>query len=165
MIDPLSFAPISSDQGDNEMIELDREALVNAITSARERKLNSSQKLAVYAFTLEKVPAKILARVFNVRTNAIYYIGHWEHTPAYRAAKDSFDRLGRDRVWAEIVTPAQIELVNADLRNLMYGKPLKNDRHRSGRNYRSGPRTGRTGAIAPLPEAASDGAGGNAEAS
>jgi hypothetical protein len=144
------------------MVELDREALAHAKSNSRDRKLNSAEKLAIYAFTLEGVPAKILARLFDVRANAIYYIANWEHTAAHQSVKDAFNRLGKERVWSEVITEEQTERVNADLQALMKGNKIHDRRHR--RINRRGPRPGRTGATSPVPEAASDGASGSAEA-
>jgi hypothetical protein len=138
------------------MVELDEEALVNARARSRDRKLSSLEKLAIYAFAVKGVQAPVLARVFDVNPNAIYYITKWEHTAAHRAAKESFERLGEERVWAEIVTEAQIEQVNAENRNLMNGKPINDRGHRRINRSRSRPRRARA-AINVL-EAASDGA-------
>jgi hypothetical protein len=138
------------------MVELDKEALANARARSRDRKLSSLEKIAIYAFAIKGVQAPVLARVFGVNPNAIYYIAKWEHTAAHKAAKESFKRLGADRVWAEIVTPAQIEQVNAENRNLVNGKPIHDRGHRRINRSRSRPRRARA-AINVL-EAASDGA-------
>ena len=144
------------------MVELDEEALANARSTSRERKLSSLEKIAIYAFMLRGVQAPVLARVFGVNPNAIYYIAKWEHTAAHKAARDSFDRLGADRVWAEVVTEAQIEQVNAENRNLMNGKPINDRRYRRLNRSRSRPRRAR--AAAPLPEATSDAESGSPQA-
>jgi hypothetical protein len=143
------------------MIELDEEALANARSTSRERKLTSLEKVAIYAFMLRGVQAPVLARVFGVNPNAIYYIAKWEHTAAHRAAKDAFERLGADRVWTEIVTDAQRARVNEENYKLLNGKPINDRRHSRINRSRSRPRRAR--AAAPLSEERSDEASGSAE--
>ena len=58
------------------------------------------------------MPAKLIARTFGVRTNAIYYITNWTHTAAHANAKNAYEQMGKDKVFAEIVTDAQTESIN-----------------------------------------------------
>ena len=135
-------------------IALDQDALAGLKTTSRERVLSTAERIAIYYFYLEGVPAKIIARTFGVRPNAVYYVTNWTHTAAHANAKNAYEQMGKEKVFAEIVTDAQTESINEGLRKLLQGKPL-NDRRRS-RNNRRISRPGRTRAAAELPEAASD---------
>ena len=141
-------------------IALDEDALAGLKTTSRERKLSTAERIAVYYFHLKGVPAKLIARTFGVRPNAIYYITNWTHTAAHENVKNAYEQMGETKVWAEIVTDAQTESINEGMNKLLQGKPL-NDRRYS-RNDRSRPRPRRARATAELPEAASDDASGNA---
>jgi hypothetical protein len=142
--------------------QLNEDTLARVNSAIYERRLTANDKVAIYAFGLKKVPAKILARVFHIGQNSIYYITNWETTAAHEFAKQEFDRLGADRVWAEIVTQEQIEHVNRLLERLEQGKKLHDSRY--SRINRSRTRARRARTAAQLPEAAGDGASGSAEA-
>jgi len=139
-------------------IALDEDALAGLKTTSRERKLSTAERIAVYAFYLKGVPAKLIARTFGVRPNAIYYITNWTHTAAHANVKNAFEQMGEEKVWSEIVTGAQIESINEGMNKLLQGKPINDRRH--SRIHSRGPRPRRTRATAELPEAASDGEGG-----
>jgi hypothetical protein len=144
------------------MIQLDEDALAGLKNTSRERKLSTLERIAIYAFHLKGVPAKLIARTFGVRPNAVYYITNWQHTAAYANVKNAYEQMGEDKVWSEIVTEQQTESINDGMRRLLEGKSLS-DRRRSRINRRgSGARRART--IAELPEAASDGESGSSEA-
>jgi tRNA U54 and U55 pseudouridine synthase Pus10 len=142
------------------MIQLDEDALAGLKNTSRERKLSTAERIAVYAFHLKGVPAKLIARTFDVRPNAVYYITNWTHTAAHENVKNAFEQMGEEKVWTEIVTNAQTESINEGMRKLLQGKPI-NDRRHSRINRRS-PRPRRTRAIAELPETGSDETGGGA---
>ena len=55
-------------------IALDEDALAGLKVTSRERKLSTAERIAIYAFHVKGVPAKLIARTFGVRPNAIYYI-------------------------------------------------------------------------------------------
>lgn len=139
-------------------IALDEDALAGLKNTSRERKLSTAERIAIYAFHLKGVPAKLIARAFKVQPNAVYYITNWDHTAAHANAKNAYEQMGEDKVWAEIVTPEQTESINQSMHKLLQGKPL--DDSRRSRIYRRSPRPRRTRAIAQLPETASDGEGG-----
>ena len=140
-------------------IALDEDALAGLKTTSRERKLSTAERIAIYAFHVKGVPAKLIARTFGVRSNAVYYITNWTHTAAHENVKNAYEQMGAEKVWAEIVTDAQTESINEGINKLLQGKPL-NDRRYS-RNDRSRPRPRRARAIAELPEATSDGESGS----
>ena len=71
-----------------------------------------------------------------MRPNAIYYITNWTHTAAHANVKNAFEQMGEDKIWADIVTPSQIESINEGMNKLMQGKPI-NDRRHSRINRRS----------------------------
>jgi transposase-like protein len=142
------------------MTLLDEDALAGLKNTSRERKLSTAERIAIYAFHLKGVPAKLIARTFGVRTNAIYYITNWTHTAAHDNVKNAFEQMGEDKVWADIVTSAQTESINEGMRKLLQGK-LINDRRHSRINRRS-PRPRRARATPELPEAASDDPSGGA---
>ena len=141
-------------------IALDEDALAGLKTTSRERKLSTAERIAIYAFHVKGVPAKLIARTFGVRPNAVYYITNWTHTAAHENAKNAYEQMGEEKVWAEIVTDEQTASINEGMNKLLQGKPI-NDRRRS-RNDRRSPRPRRARATAELPEAASDDASGNA---
>ena len=58
------------------MTQLDTDALAQITGAVQRGRLSPKEKIAVYAFTQRGVPAKILARLFDVRANAIYYIAN-----------------------------------------------------------------------------------------
>lgn len=140
-------------------IALDEDALAGLKNTSRERKLSTAERIAVYAFHLKGVPAKLIARTFGVKPNAIYYITNWTHTAAHANVKSAFDQMGAEKVWAEIVTDEQTESINEGMNKLLQGKPI-NDRRRS-RNNRRSPRPRRARATPSLPETASDDEGGS----
>jgi transposase-like protein len=144
------------------MTLLDEDALAGLKNTSRERKLSTAERIAIYAFHLKGVPAKLIARTFGVRPNAIYYITNWTHTAAHDNVKNAFDQMGEEKVWAEIVTSAQTESINEGMHKLLQGKPL-NDRRRGRINRRSpGPRRAR--ATPDLPQEPSDGESGGPQA-
>ena len=135
-------------------IALDEDALAGLKNTSRERVLSTAERIAIYAFHLEGVPAKLIARTFGVRPNAVYYITNWAHTAAHANAKNAYEQMGKEKIFAEIVTDAQTESINEGIHKLLQGKPL-NDRRRS-RNNRRSPSPRRARATAELPEATSD---------
>jgi hypothetical protein len=141
------------------MIQLDEDALAGLKNTSRERKLSTAERIAVYAFHLKGVPAKLIARTFDVRPNAVYYITNWTHTAAHENVKNAFEQMGEEKVWTEIVTNAQTESINEGMRKLLQGKPI-NDRQR-GRNARSRTRSRRARTTVEGTEAASDGTDGS----
>ena len=141
-------------------IALDEDALAGLKTTSRERKLSTAERIAIYAFHVKGVPAKLIARTFGVRPNAIYYITNWAHTAAHENVKNAYEQMGAEKIWTEIVTSAQTESINEGINKLLQGKPL-NDRRYS-RNDRSRPRPRRARAIAELPEEPSNDESGNA---
>jgi transposase-like protein len=141
-----------------QLTMLDEDALAGLKTTSRERKLSTAERIAIYAFHLKGVPAKLIARTFGVRPNAVYYITNWDHTAAHENVKNAYEQMGADKVWAEIVTPSQTESINEGMHKLLQGKPLNDRRYR--RNDRNSPRPRRARAIAELPETANDGEGG-----
>jgi hypothetical protein len=143
-------------------IALDEDALAGLKTTSRESKLSIAERIAVYAFHLKGVPAKLIARTFGVRPNAVYYITNWIHTAAHENVKNAFEQMGEEKVWAEIVTQAQIESINDGMHKLLQGKPL-NDRRYS-RNLSRGSRPRRARATDSVPEAASDDSSGGGDA-
>ena len=140
-------------------IALDEDALAGLKNTSRERKLSTAERIAMYAFHLKGVPAKLIARTFGVKPNAVYYITNWTHTAAHANVKNAFDQMGEEKVWAEIVTDEQTESINEGMNKLLQGKPI-HDRRRS-RNNRRSPRPRRARTTAELPEAASDDSGGS----
>jgi hypothetical protein len=144
------------------MTYLDEDALAGLKSTSRERKLSTAERIAIYAFHLRGVPPKLIARTFGVKTNAIYYITNWEHTAAHENAKNAFAQYGEERVWSEIVTPAQIESINEGMHKLLKGKPLNDSGYR--RNARRRPGARRAGISDQLPEATDDGADGSGRA-
>jgi transposase-like protein len=141
-------------------IALDEDALAGLKTTSRERKLSTAERIAIYAFYIKGVPAKLIARTFGVRPNAVYYITNWTHTAAHANVKNAYEQMGEEKVWAEIVTPSQTESINEGMHKLLQGKSLYDRRHRRINRRSPGPR--RTRAIAQLPEAAGDDEGGSA---
>ena len=135
-------------------IALDEDALAGLKTTSRERKLSTAERIAIYAFHVKGVPAKLIARTFAVRPNAVYYITNWAHTAAHENVKNAYEQMGEEKVWAEIVTDEQTESINEGMNKLLQGKSI-NDRGYRRINRRS-PRPRRTRAITQLPEAASD---------
>jgi tRNA U54 and U55 pseudouridine synthase Pus10 len=142
------------------MTQLDEDALAGLKNTSRERKLSTAERIAIYAFHLKGVPAKLIARTFDVRPNAIYYITNWTHTAAHDNVKSAFEQMGEDKIWTEIVTSAQTESINEGMRKLLQGKPLNDRGHR--RINRRSPRPRRARAIVELPEARSDEESGGA---
>lgn len=138
---------------------LDEDALAGLKTASRERKLSTAERIAIYAFHLKGVPAKLIARTFRVQPNAVYYITNWQHTAAHDNVKNAYEQMGEDKVWADIVTPEQTESINDGMRRLLQGKSI-DDRRRS-RNPSRKPRARRARAIAELPQAGSDEASGS----
>lgn len=140
-------------------VQLDEDALAGLKTASRERKLSTAERIAIYAFHLKGVPAKLIARAFNVQPNAVYYITNWVHTAAHENVRNAYEQMGEEKVWTEIVTSAQTEIINDGMRRLLQGKPL-DDRRRSRINSRSSrPRRTRTTPV--VPETASDDPGGS----
>lgn len=135
-------------------VQLDEDALAGLKAASRERKLSTAERIAIYAFHLKGVPAKLIARTFQVQPNAIYYITNWIHTAAHENVKNAYEQMGEEKVWSEIVTAAQTESINEGMRKLLQGKPL-DDRGRRRYNRRH-PRTRRTRATPDVPETASD---------
>jgi transposase-like protein len=111
-------------------IALDEDALAGLKSTSRERKLSTAERIAIYAFHLKGVPAKLIARTFGVRPNAIYYITNWTHTAAHDNVKSAYEQMGEDKVWAEIVTDAQTQSINEGMNKLMQGKKLDNRGYR-----------------------------------
>jgi transposase-like protein len=144
------------------MTYLDEDALAGLKSTSRERKLSTAERIAIYAFHLRGVPPKLIARTFGVKTNAIYYITNWEHTAAHENAKNAFASYGEERVWAEIVTPAQIESINEGMQKLLKGQKLNDSGYR--RNPRRSPRARRAGATLETPEDSSNGEDGRSSA-
>jgi transposase-like protein len=140
------------------MIQLDEDALAGLKNTSRERKLSTAERIAIYAFHLKGVPAKLIARTFDVRPNAVYYITNWTHTAAHDNVKNAYEQMGEEKVWAEIVTDAQTESINEGMNKLLQGKPLNDRRHRRINRRSPGPRRAR--ATPELPQTASDDAGG-----
>jgi len=89
-------------------------ALPTGNRGSRPRKLTSNQRLAIYAFAKEGVPPVILAKVFGVQPNAIYYINN-ESTAANELVRRRYEALGK-RVWSDIVTKEQMNAVNEAVR-------------------------------------------------
>jgi hypothetical protein len=137
---------------------IDQEALAGAQSASRNRKLSMNDKLAVFYFARQGVPARVIARTFDVNPNAVYYIANWERTAAHYQAEQAYERFGPERILKEIVTPAQIASINEGLRLINEGK--FND---SGPGGNHGARSGarRAGATAALSEAAGDQESGN----
>jgi hypothetical protein len=138
---------------------LNEDALAGLKIGSRERKLSTAERIAIYAFAQKGVPVKVIARTFGVKTTAIYYITNWEHTAAHENAKNAFEQMGADRVWNEIVTPAQIESINQGMEALMQGKKLNDRGYR--RINRSSPGARRARGAHGLPEAANNDADGS----
>jgi hypothetical protein len=144
------------------MTLLDEDALAGLKTISRERKLSTAERIAIYAFHLKGVPAKLIARTFDVRPNAVYYITNWTHTAAHDNVKNAYEQMGEEKVWAEIVTPAQTESINEGMHKLLRGKPLHDRRNRRINRRSPGPRRAR--ATVELPQEPSDDAGGGPQA-
>ncbi len=140
------------------MTYLDEDTLAGLKTRSRERKLSTAERIAIYAFHVKGVPPKLIARTFGVKTNAVYYITNWAHTAAHENAKNAYERMGEERVFAEIVTPEQIESINQGMQALFKGKKINDRGYR--RIHRRSPGARRAGTTVELPEAASDGEGG-----
>lgn len=136
---------------DNAPAAFDESALAAVRAHTRTDKLSRAERIAIYAFYLKGVPPKLLAKSFKVHINAIYYIGSVERSAAHKAAKAAFEQMGEARVWAEIVTPAQIESINEGMHALLRRKP-QDGRRRSKPRIRA--KSERTGAIAAPVEAA-----------
>src|SRR4029077_8383737 len=105
-------------------IALDEDALAGLKSTSRERKLSTAERIAIYAFHLKGVPAKLIARTFGVQPNAIYYITNWTHTAAHENVKNAYEQMGEEKVWAEIVTEAQTASINEGMNRLLKGKKL-----------------------------------------
>jgi hypothetical protein len=145
------------------MTYLDEDALAGLkMRSSRERKLSTAERIAIYAFAQRGVPTKIISRSFGVTDNSIRYITNDVRTAAHENVKTAYDQMGEERVWAEIVTPAQVTSINEGLRNLFEGKKLNDRRYR--RNLSRGARARRAGSAAELPEATSNGEDGGGRA-
>jgi hypothetical protein len=145
------------------MTYLDEDALAGLkMRSSRERKLSTAERIAIYAFAQRGVPTKIISRTFGVTDNSIRYITNDARTAAHENVKTAYDQMGAERVWAEIVTPEQVESINAGLRNLFEGKKLNDRRYR--RNFSRGPRARRAGGLDRVSEATDDGADGGGRA-
>ena len=142
------------------MTQLDEDALAGLKTRSRERKLSTAERIAIYAFHLKGVPPKLIARTFGVKTNAVYYITNWGHTAAHENARNAYERMGEERVFAEIVTPEQVESINQGMQALLHGTKLNDRGYR--RINRSGARPRRARTVAALPETGSDETGGRA---
>lgn len=142
-------------------IALDEDALAGLKNTSRERVLSTAERIAIYAFHLKGVPAKLIARTFGVRPNAIYYITNWTHTAAHANVKNAFEQMGEAKIWEDIVTPSQVESINEGMNKLMQGKSI-NDRRHSRINRRS-PRPRRARATPPIPETGGDETGGSPE--
>jgi transposase-like protein len=136
------------------MTELDEDVLAGLKTRSRERKLSTAERIAIYAFYVKGVPPKLIARTFGVKVNAVYYITNWEHTAAHENAKNAYERMGEERVFTEIVIPAQIDSINQGMQALLHGKKLNDRGYR--RIDRSSPRPRRARATVELPETASN---------
>jgi hypothetical protein len=145
------------------MTYLDEDALAGLkMRSSRERKLSTAERIAIYAFAQRGVPTKIISRSFSVTDNSIRYITNDARTAAHENVKTAYDQMGPERVWAEIVTPAQVDSINKGLRNLFEGKKLNDGRH--SRYARRGPRARRARSSDQLPQATDDGADGGGRA-
>ncbi len=144
------------------MTELDEATLAGIRTTSRERKLSTSERIAIYAFAQKGVPIKLIARTFSVTANAIRYITNYEHTAAHENAKQAFEAYGEARVWNEIVTEAQTASINEGMRKLFEGKDLNDRGYR--RNARRGPRARRTGTTAETSEDTGNGEDGRGRA-
>jgi hypothetical protein len=140
------------------MTYLDEDALAGVRSITRERKLSTAERLAIFAFARRGVPIKVIARTFSVSPNAIRYITNYEHTAAHEVIKTEYERLGEERVWAEIVSDKQIASINDNMRLMFNGKELNDRGYR--RIDRRSPRARRTGATPGLLKATSDGEDG-----
>ena len=138
----------------SSVTQLDEDTLAGLKTRSRERKLSTAERIAIYAFHLKGVPPKLIARTFGVKTNAVYYITNWEHTAAHENAKSAYERLGEERVFAEIVTSEQVHSINQGMQALLHGKKINDRGYR--RIHRSSARPRRAGTTAELSEAGSD---------
>ena len=78
-------------------IALDEDALAGLKTTSRERKLSTAERIAIYAFHVKGVPAKLIARTFGVRSNAVYYITNWTHTAAHENVKNAYEQMGAEK--------------------------------------------------------------------
>ena len=119
-------------------IALDEDALAGLKSTSRERVLSTAERIAIYAFHLEGVPAKLIARTFGVRPNAVYYITNWAHTAAHANAKSAYEQMGKEKIFAEIVTDAQTESINEGIHKLLQGKKLDRRGYRRRIKYRPG---------------------------
>lgn len=144
------------------MVNLDEGALAGVKNVTRERKLTSSERLAIFAFRHRGVPIKVIARTFGVSANAVRYITNYAHTAAYAVVKSAFEEIGEDRIWSEVVTPAQTESINEGMRKMFEGKKLNDSGYRGINRGRA--RARRARAAAKLPQAASDDSSGGSQA-
>jgi hypothetical protein len=111
-------------------IALDEDTLAGLKAISRERKLSTAERIAIYHFHLKGVPAKLIARTFGVRPNAVYYITNWTHTAAHENVKNAYEQMGEEKVLAEIVTDAQTASINEGMNKLFKGKKIDRQGYR-----------------------------------
>ena len=91
-------------------------------TRRRVRKLSPEDRIAINLFKRKDVPVTVIARVFKVSKNTVYYKALGHSAPSYPASDLSaaaeadaiIDKLGFDAAWAKYVTDEQVEAINRE---------------------------------------------------
>ena len=105
-------------------VALDQSLIFRTKRKARKDGLTADQRMAIHWFWLEGVKVPIIARVFKVSKNTIYYKALTGEADSYPTTKHSnsaaetkalFDSLGKDEVRTKFVTDAQVAAINREM--------------------------------------------------
>lgn len=97
-------------------VELNVGAIEQMRRKKREDGLSLAERIALNLFWRHGVRAAILARVFNVSKNTVYYtVLNKRKSVAAKEAHARLEREGEEACWNKYVSDKQISLVNAEL--------------------------------------------------
>jgi hypothetical protein len=108
----------------NMSVALDHSLIFRTKRRARKGGLSDSERMAIRWFWNEGVRVPIIAKVFGVSKNTVYYKAitgdadsypTTNHSNSAAEAKALFDRLGKEAVEAQFVTDDMKRRINAEM--------------------------------------------------
>ena len=106
-------------------VQLDEDLIYRTKRRAREDGLTPEDRIAVNLFWRKKVKVAVLAKVFGVSRNTIYYKALTGTADSYKNTNRSnsaieanavIERLGPDEAWRQFVTDKMVKAVNDENR-------------------------------------------------
>jgi hypothetical protein len=111
--------------GDEMSVQLDETLIYRTKRRAREDGLTPDERIAINLLWRKKVRVPVLAKVFKVSKNTIYYkalTGTADSCPnsnrsnSAKETNEVIERLGPDAAWSQFVTDKMVKAVNDENR-------------------------------------------------